>query len=375
MPKIDYVVSEKVCTACGACEAICPVGAPRADQLRSEITHEEDCSDVNLFEEECAYCVDCYACERVCPILDGFPGDDEFDNVRFVKAGRSKMHGQDGAVTSQILTSLFEQDEIDCAFGISRNEKWETEVVLMTRASDVSKTSGTKYNYMPVIANMRDIIRDVSQKYDKIAIVGCPCQSHAARLMKENLTDKIKLILGLVCMESFSYENLCQDIIPNKIGLDIEDVVKMDFAKGKFVATSKTGEVKKVKIKEVAPLARDGCHHCLDYTSYSADISLGSVGTGDGWNCVLVRTDAGEKYFNKVEGLELTDDVDLDMLKKLADTKHKNNAWDYKEFMQRVWAIGYPNKIEQFGYEVPWKKEAVNIQKYSQIPAKETPTP
>ncbi|OYT64219.1 F420H2 dehydrogenase [Methanosarcinales archaeon ex4572_44] len=365
MPKIDYVVSEKVCTACGGCEAICPVGAPRADQLRSEIKHEEDCSNVNLFKEECSYCVDCYACERVCPILDGFPGDDEFDNVRFVKAGRSPIHGQDGGVTSQILKSLFEQGEIDCAFGLARNEKWETEVLLMTQASDVAKTSGTKYNYMPIISGMREIIRDVAQKYDKIAIVGCPCQSHAARLLKENLTDKIKLILGLVCMESFSYENLCQHIIPEMMELNIEDVVKMDFAKGKFVVSTKTGEVKRIPIKDIAALARDGCHHCLDYTSYYADISLGSVGAGDGWNSVVVRTEAGEEYLGKVSDLELTDDVNVDFLKKLADTKHKNNAWNYKEFMERVWAIGYPNRIEHLGYEVPWKREPINIQKYS----------
>jgi coenzyme F420-reducing hydrogenase beta subunit len=364
MPKIDYVVSEKVCTACGGCEAICPVGAPAVNQLRSEITHEEDCKDA-LFKEECSFCVECYACERLCPILDGFPGDDEFDNVRFVKAGRSLMPGQDGGVTSQILKSLLEQGEIDCALGIARDEKWQTQVVVITRAEDVAKTSGTKYTYKPVLASLREIIRDVAQRYNRIAIVGCPCQSHAARLMKENLTDKIVLILGLVCMESFSYEDLSQNIIPNKIGFDIEDVVKMDFAKGKFVVTHRKGEVKRVPIKEVAPFARDGCHHCLDYTSYYADISLGSVGTGDGWNCVLVRTEVGEQYLRKVGGLELTDDVNMDLLGKLADTKHKNNAWDYKEFMERVWAIGYPNRMEQFGYEVTWKKEPANVQKYS----------
>lgn len=364
MPKIDYVVSEKVCTACGGCEAICPVGAPAVNQLRSEVTHEEDCEDV-LFKEGCAFCVECYACERVCPILDGFPGDDEFDNLRFVKAGRSQMPGQDGGVASKILKSLFEQGEIDCALGMTRDEKWHAQVVMITRAEDVSKTSGTKYAYQPVLASMRDIIRDAAQRYERIAIVGCPCQSHAARLMKENLTDKIVLILGLVCMESFSYENLCEHIIPEKIGFDVEDVVKMDFAKGKFVVTNRKGEVKKVPIKEVAPLARDGCHHCVDYTSYYADISLGSVGTPDGWNCILVRTEAGERYFNMVEGLELADEVNMELLGKLADTKHKNNAWNYAEFMERVWKIGYPNRMEQFAYEVPWKKEPVRVQKYS----------
>ena len=100
-------------------------------------------------------------------------------------------------------------------------------------------------------------------------------------------------------------------------------------------------------------------------TSYYADISLGSVGAGDGWNSVVVRTEAGEEYLGKVSDLELTDDVNVDFLKKLADTKHKNNAWNYKEFMERVWAIGYPNRIEHLGYEVPWKREPINIQKYS----------
>ena len=108
----------------------------------------------------------------------------------------------------------------------------------------------------------------------------------------------------------------------------------MDFGGGKFWAYTKNGdngeepEPHNVAIKEVAPLARNPCHHCLDYTSYYADISLGSVGAPDGWNSIIVRTETGEKYLNKVKGVEYDDDPKPGMflIKKLAAQKHKNNA-------------------------------------------------
>ncbi len=73
-------------------------------ELKTEVLFK----DVNPLKEEVNPCVNCYSCERVCPILDGFPVD-EFNNVRVMKAGKSKtLHGQDGAIVSQILKSLLD---------------------------------------------------------------------------------------------------------------------------------------------------------------------------------------------------------------------------------------------------------------------------
>jgi len=249
--------------------------------------------------------------------------------VRSFRGGKSELPGQDGAVVSAILKSLFEQGEIDCAVGVRRDENWGVEPFILTKASDVDLSRGTKYTSVPVLAQLKEAMK----KYSKIAVVGVPCQAHGAALMRDTMTDKIVLVIGILCMESFTDEALCGNIIPNIMGLDVKKVVKMDFGGGKFWAYTRNGngeepEPHSVAIKEVAPLARNPCHHCLDYTSYYADLSIGSVGAPDGWNSIIVRTETGEKYLNKVKGIEYVDDPKPGMflIKKLADQKHKNNA-------------------------------------------------
>jgi len=308
-PKIVEVIENGVCAACGACEATCPLSAVHIeseadvpeDETRAPSASRRDPNNLTYYVHgaACEVCEDCLTCSRVCPVVDGFPTD-EFDNVRSFRGGKSELEGQDGAVVSAILKSLFEQGEIDCAVGIKRDGDWNIEPFILTKASDVDLSKGTKYSSAPVLAQLKDAMK----KYEKIAVVGVPCQAHGAALMRDNMTDRIALVIGILCMESFTSEALRENIIP------------------------KEPEAHSVAIKEVAPLARNPCHHCLDYTAYYADISVGSVGAPDGWNAVIVRTETGEKYLNKVKGIEYMDDPKPGMflIKKLADMKHKNNA-------------------------------------------------
>ena len=367
LPKIADVGEYNYCCSCGTCEAICPMNAPVVRREPVDISREKNnynkmelktevfFQGANPFKTEVNPCVNCYACERICPVLDGFPVD-EFNNVKVMKAGKSKtLHGQDGAVVSQILKSLFEQGEIDCALGVVRNDKWETKVVMFTSAEDVTKAAGTKYTYQPVVASLRDLHRAYAdtyqqglRKYKKIALVGCPCQVHGARLFRENF-GRIELIIGLICMESFSEQVMFNEMIPKIMGVDIRDVTKMNFHKGNFIVSTNK-ETKEVPIKDVAPLARKGCHYCQDYTSYYADISVGSVGSDDGWSTVFVRTATGEKYLNKISDIEWTDKpIMLDIVKKLAGMKHKHNKWDWRGFMKEIW--GRDSPIRPWGAE------------------------
>ncbi len=389
LPKVADVAEYNYCCSCGTCEAICPMNAPVVQRdivdvskekntyRKMELKTESAFRGVNPLKADTNPCVNCYACERVCPILDGFPID-EFNNIRSMKAGKSKtLHGQDGAAVSQILKSLLERGEIDCAIGVVRNERWSTKIAMFTNGEDVAKAAGTKYTYQPVVATIRDIhrayidsaetsllshdgymrdeergyidpIQNVLKKYNKVALVGVPCQVHGAHLFRENL-DRIELIIGLICMESFSEEIMFSEVIPKVMGVDIRDAVKMNFHKGKFIVNT-TKETKEVPIKDVAHLARKGCHFCQDYTSYFADISVGSVGSDDGWSTIFVRTETGEEYLNKVTDMEYSDKpINMEMIKKLTGMKHKNNKWDWRSFLKEIWSRDSP--VRRWGIE------------------------
>ncbi len=369
LPKIADVAEYNYCCSCGTCEAICPMNAPVVRREPVDISKEKNnynkmelktevlFQGANPFNTEVNPCVNCYACERICPILDVFPVD-EFNNVKTMKAGKSKtLKGQDGAVVSQILKSLLEKGEIDCALGVVRNDKWETKVVMFTSPEDVTKAAGTKYTYQPVVASLRDLHRAYAdtyqqglKKYKKIALVGCPCQVHGAKLFRENF-GRIELIIGLICMESFSEQVMISEMIPKIMGVDIRDVTKMNFHKGNFIVETPK-EKKEVPIKDVAPLARKGCHYCQDYTSYYADISVGSVGSDDGWSTVFVRTETGERYLNKINDIEWSDKpIILDIVKKLVGMKHKHNKWDWRGFMKEIWSRDSPVR--------PWGAERI----------------
>jgi len=129
----------------------------------------------------------------------------------------------------------------------------------------------------------------------------------------------------------------------------IEDVTKMEFTKGKFWVYTSDGEVHTVPIKDVAKYARNPCHHCCDYTSVFADISIGSVGAPDGWNSVFIRTEIGEKYFDMVlDEMEIMEDPKpgLELVGKLIDTKRKNNAEYFAEICKKfTFETGIRNEV------------------------------
>ncbi len=330
-PKILEVIEYDVCTACGACASACPAGAIIVNK-KAEV---RDPDNLELYEKGAApnVCEGCLTCGRLCPVIDGYV-EDEFANVKELFAAKSTIKGQDGGITSMLAKVLLETGTVDCIVGITRDDKWGTELILMTKPEDVDRTTGTKYTYDSVLSALREPF----EKYDKIGVIGVPCQAHGARLILENANDKIVVIIGLLCMESFYHDVMTEKIVPEIMKLQLEDVVKMNFNKGKFWNITKDGQEHTVKIPDVAPHARHPCHHCCDYTSVSADISLGSVGAPDGWNSVFIRTDVGRKMFDLLKDkVEVMQDPKpgLDLVKKLAQMKHDNNSGHYLEVCEK----------------------------------------
>jgi coenzyme F420-reducing hydrogenase beta subunit len=54
-------------------------------------------------------------------------------------------------------------------------------------------------------------------------------------------------------------------------------------------------------VKELNNAVEKGCLSCPDFAANYADISVGSVGSDDGYSTVIVRSEVGEKLLEKLD--------------------------------------------------------------------------
>jgi len=138
----------------------------------------------------------------------------------------------------------------------------------------------------------------------------------------------LKLTIGLMCTESFTYEGLIQRHIQETLGVNLNEIKKINI-KGKVLVTTNSGETKAIPLAEAKQYTRKGCVPCSDFSAELADISTGGLGLS-GWTFTVIRTQRGEEIFGSAQkaGVLRTRPVEeeqeaLDLLVKLSKRKRK----------------------------------------------------
>jgi coenzyme F420 hydrogenase subunit beta len=124
-------------------------------------------------------------------------------------------------------------------------------------------------------------------------------------------------LIGLFCFENFPYPCISK-VIEKEFNVKMEDILKTDITKGKFIVTTKKGEELKKPVKTFNECVPEACELCTNFTAELADISCGSIGTDPGWSTVIVRSEKGLELFEKAKELgyiEVSDKVDLDAVR------------------------------------------------------------
>lgn len=328
-----YVVAMEKCISCGSCVITCPFNC-------LELTKETP----TLVRE----CKICGICAQVCPRYSWSRADaekfvfgrernpeEEFGIHRRLAVAQAKDEnmlrvGQDGGGVTTLLVSALENDLIDGAVvaGNNREKPFLPVPKLATTREEVLDSAGTKYSYSPNILALADAIK---QKKASVAFVGTPCQIHAIRKMQmaglKKYTAPIKYLIGLLCSECFTYEGLMERHIHEKLGINLNDIKKMNI-KGKMLVTTNSG-VTTIPLAEAKQYARKSCHFCDDFSAELADISTGGLGL-DGWTFTIVRTEKGEELFSKAEASGFlnvktaeTETNALNLLNKLSKKKRE----------------------------------------------------
>jgi coenzyme F420 hydrogenase subunit beta len=162
----------------------------------------------------------------------------------------------------------------------------------------------------------------IAKRKRKIAIVGTACQVRATRRIQQSLLgeypDLELTIIGLFCYEEFNYWKLKAET-KRLLNVDLDRAEKTQIRKGKYIVRV-DGKDSSVSVKELSGAVENGCLCCPDFTAVYSDISVGSVGSEDGYSTVIVRSDVGEKLLEKLgltkAGVKKEEVTKLAILKK-----------------------------------------------------------
>jgi coenzyme F420 hydrogenase subunit beta len=246
---------------------------------------------------------------------------------------------QDGGVVSAILMAALEAGHLDGVLLAreSPDEPWKGVAHLARTPEEVAASAGSFYNQTMGLGHL-DLGRHDLPPDPRIAVVGTPCEVQAIRAMQarpwtwgKSRVDAVVLSIALLCTKSFDYEGLMLRELRDQRGLDLSQVGKVDVIHGRMIVEDRSGNrLVDEPVRDFHGAALKGCDECADFLGHGADISVGSVGSDEGYSSVLVRTEPGRAAFElardrlEVRGLDS------------AEPLHKLSGFDKKIALQTL---------------------------------------
>ena len=340
------------CTLCGLCTRVCDelVGVNAIDFAKRGVEREVT-TPYHTFSDDC---IGCGACATICPTKskrlrattyptleeDGKKINDQFlkgtfdENIGVYSrlfAAKSSIGGQDGGVATSLLISGMQKGIYDTAIVVQRTEGYQAQAIVAESVDDILKAKSTKYLRVKMLWLLNDLIEKGKRK---IAVVGTPCEVRAARKIQQRILSKYPdlqlTLVGLFCFEAFDYDKL-KVAVQDQMGVNLDKVEKTQIHKGKFIATA-DGKEYAAAVKDLGTAQERGCNFCDDFSNKYADISVGSVGSPDGYSTIIVRSEVGEKL---LENIQLTTaEVNKDEVVKLATFKLNRTKKNFAKIIQ-----------------------------------------
>ena len=311
------------CILCGLCTRVCDelIGVQAINFTKRGVEREVT-TPYHEFSNEC---IGCGACAVVCPTkskrlhLTTYPTLEEDKlriTARFLKgtrdedngvymemlSGKSNIEGQDGGMATSLLLSGLQKGLFDAAIVVKRTDGYNSEAVVVENIDDIIQAKGTKYLRVKMMTLVADLIAKGKRR---LAMVGTACEIRSVRQIQEILLPKFPdldlTLIGLFCFEAFDYEKLKSET-KRLMGVDLDKADKTQIKRGKFIVLT-DGKEASCSVKDLDKAVENGCVYCDDFTSTLADISVGSVGSNDGYSTVIVRSERGNKL---IENLNFT---------------------------------------------------------------------
>lgn len=330
------VIDSGKCCSCGACIAVCPLNSVEMQGLIPVLV--DKCTQCGFCPKSCPRMIDDYG-----PLYSQVFGEDaerdpELGIYRQAYALRNadesvRKRAQDGGIVTALLIHLLETDQIQGAVvsGVDPKDPWRPVPMVATTREEVVAATKSRYTRSPNLVALQDALK--ARKLERIAVVGTPCHIQAIQRMRlaplKKVDRAIIFTIGLFCSETFDFEQLMEQKIVGELGVSLAKLRKLDI-KGKLLVYPR-GQTESIKIplKEAQQWVEPGCHHCTDFASDFADISVGGAGTPRKWSTVLARTERGQALIEEMLAADkfLQEDVTseaLDQLRRIAAPKTKH---------------------------------------------------
>ncbi|MBA2724765.1 MAG: Coenzyme F420 hydrogenase/dehydrogenase, beta subunit C-terminal domain [Actinobacteria bacterium] len=311
----EEIVATEICCSCSACIVACPHKVLELLDFDPAQTDGRSPFD-NCYhgEEGCSLCA--MACPRLDPDVaaietlvygDGIHRDPKqvegphlYRTLARATDERYLSRGQDGGAVGAMLGWALDSGELDGAVVAAPSETvpWLDEPKLVRSSEELIATAGSRYTYCATPLGLREA---AAARCKSIAMVGVSCESSAVRQIAaagiKRWTRNLKLVVGLMCTETFDYEAFMIGKVEQELGIPLSDIVKVN-VKGKVIVTLRDGSDVNIPLKECRPFANEWCHHCPDFAAEHADLSCGGLGM-EGWTMILVRSERGKDFLER----------------------------------------------------------------------------
>ena len=320
----EEIVATEICCGCMACVVACPHKVLEFQDFDPIQTDARSPFDNCIHGEEgCSLCA--MACLRLDPSLDVIEPMVFGQRRRTEKVEGEYLYktlaraidpalverGQDGGVVTALLAWGLRTGELDGAAVAAPSDDvaWLDEPRVVQTEDELFAAAGSRYTYCSTPLALK---KAAALKLKSIALVGVSCESTAVRqLAAEGIkrwVRPLKLVIGLMCTETFDYEAFMIGKVEQELGIDLSTVKKVN-VKGKVIVTLEDGTDIDIPLKDARPFANEWCHHCPDFAAEHADLSCGGLGM-EGWTMILVRSERGKDYLERAVSagiLELRD--------------------------------------------------------------------
>lgn len=338
------VIERGICDMCRGCVSFCSAGSLNALTIK-------DNKPAYLNEDACLKCGICYMiCPNTMDLEDALKTKYDYQlpigrhvAVESLRTKNPEVRSvcTDGGVVTSLLQHLLDSGYIDGAVISRKVGLWNNQPMIATNFQDLMEGAGSSMAVSSTVEDLSDFttyvptmlaIRSLrASDMTRVAFVGTPCQIKTLRkmqILRIVPAHIVRITIGLFCYENFNFTSEGRKSLEKKIKTSLDNVSKINI-KEDFIVKLDDGSSVNIDLDELGELVRPECIPCTDFSCYTADISVGGLGSPDGYTTTMIRNQQARSLIDEAianEYLERNTEIGEDILvadvEKMAWRKH-----------------------------------------------------